>query len=212
MNYLELSQVLLRLSQKAEKHYHELEGLALARASDSLAKAALRFQKKLEDFLGGRGPGIQELEELLVSPQARAHLKLPALNLICKELFGEKLSSEKMAAAKKEFFDRVKREQAGEKTVELLRDFFLKAAQRPALLKNESALQDEFLRLGGLSDEELAFEFSDRLKSVVLLKAMAKANAIPCSKDTPKEKLIEQITHYARRAHSNIRHRAGNPY
>ena len=64
MNYLELSQILLRLSQTAGQHHHELEGLALAKAADSLAKAALRFQKKLEDFLGGRGPGIQELEEL----------------------------------------------------------------------------------------------------------------------------------------------------
>jgi hypothetical protein len=208
MNYSELSQVLLRLSLTTEQHHHELEGLTLAKAADSLAKAALRFQKKLEDFLGGRGPGIQELEELLASPQSRAHLKLPALNLIYKDLFGDKLTSEKPAAAKKEFFDRVKREQAGEKSVELLRGFFLKAAQRPALLKNEATLQEEFLRLGGLSDEELAFEFSDRLKSVGLLKALARANAIPFSKDTSKEKLIEQITHYARRAYGNIRHRA----
>jgi hypothetical protein len=208
MNYLELSQVLLQLSQRAGQHHHELEGLALAKAADSLAKAASRFQKKLEDLLGGRGPGIKELEELLVSPQARAHLKLPALNLIYLDLFGDRLTSEKPAAAKKELFDRVKREQVGEKSIELLRVFFLKAAQRPVLSKNEAVLQDEFLRLGGLSDEELAFEFSDRLKSIGLLKAIAKANAIPCSKDSSKEKLVEQITHYARRAYGNIRHRA----
>jgi hypothetical protein len=208
MNYLELSQVLLRLSQTTEKHHHELEGLTLAKAADSLAKAALRFQKKLEYFLGGRGPGIQELEELLVSPQARAHLKLPALNLIYKDLFGDKLTTEKPAAAKKEFFERIKKEQAGEKSVELLRGFFLKAAQRPVLSKNEADLQNEFLRLGGLSDEELAFEFSDRLKSIGMLKALTKANAIPFSKDTSKERLIELITHYARRAYGNIRHRA----
>jgi hypothetical protein len=208
MNYLELSQVLLRLSQTIEQHHQEIEGLALAKAADSLAKAALRFQKRMEDFLGGRGPGIQELEELLVSPQARTHLKLPALNLIYLDLFGDRLTSEKPAAAKKEFFERVKKERTGEKSVELLRSFFLKAAQRPALLKNEAALQDEFLRLGGLSDEELAFEFSDRLKSTGLLKAIAKANAIPFSKDASKEKLIEQIIHYARRAYGNIRHRA----
>ncbi|MBI4768267.1 MAG: hypothetical protein HY787_27330 [Deltaproteobacteria bacterium] len=208
MNYSELSQVLLRLSQTTGQHHHELEGLTLAKAADSLVKATLRFQKKLEDFLGGRGPGIQELEELLVSPQARAHLKLPALNLIHKDLFGDKLTSEKPAAAKKEFINRAKKEQAGEKSVELLRLFFLKAAQRPPLSKNEAALQEEFLRLGGLSDEELAFEFSDRLKSVGLLKALARANAIPFSKEISKEKLIEQITHYARRAYGNIRHRA----
>lgn len=208
MNYSELSQILLQLSQTTGKHQQELEGLALAKTADSLAKAAFRFQKKLGDFLGGRGPGIHELEELLVSPQARAHLKLPALNLIHKDLFGNKLTAEKMAAAKKEFFERVKREQAGEKSVELLHVFFLKAAQRPPLSKNEAVLQDEFLRLGGLSEEELAFEFSDRLKSIGLLKALAKANAIPFSKEISKDKLIDQITHYARRAYGNIRHRA----
>jgi hypothetical protein len=208
MNYVELSLLLLRLSQETTQHHHELEGLTLARAAESLEKAALRYQKRLEDFVGGRGPGIRELEELLASPQAKGHLKPPALNLLSKEIFGEKITSEKMAAAKKEFFDRVKRERAGEKAVEILRRFFLKAAQRPAPSKDEAALQNEFLRLGGLADEELDFEFSDRLKSVGLIKALAKANAIPFSKETSKEKLIELITHYARRAHANIRHRA----
>jgi hypothetical protein len=208
MNYVELSLLLLRLSQETTRHHHELEGLPLARAAESLEKAALRYQKRLEDFVGGRGPGIRELEELLASPQARGHLKLPALNLLAMEIFGEKLNSEKMAGARREFFEKIKRERAGEKAVEVLRHFFLKAAQRPAPSKDEGALQNEFLRLGGLSDEELAFEFSDRLKSAALLKALARANAIPFSKETSKEKLIERITHYARRAHANIRHRA----
>ena len=56
--------------------------------------------------------------------------------------------------------------------------------------------------------EELEFEFSGRLKSIALLKALAKANAIPFSRETSKNRLIELITHYARRAHANVRHRA----
>ena len=208
MNYLELSLLLQRLGQKTNRHHNELEGLALAKSAETLVKASVRFQGKLEDFLGGRGPGIRELEELLGSPQAKAHLKLPALNLLNKELFGERLSSEKMAGAKKEFIEKVKKEREGEKTVALLRNFFLKAAQRPAPSKDEAALQNEFLRLGGLSDDELAFEFSSRFKSISLLKALAKANAVPYSKETPKEKLIQSITHYARRAYGNIRHRS----
>jgi hypothetical protein len=36
----------------------------------------------------------------------------------------------------------------------------------------------------------------------------ALAKTIPFNKETSKEKLIERITHYARRAHANIRHRA----
>jgi len=36
--------------------------------------------------------------------------------------------------------------------------------------------------------------------------ALAKTKAIPFNKEPSKEKLIERITHYARRAHANIRH------
>jgi hypothetical protein len=140
MNYVELSLLLLRLSQETTQHHHELEGPALAKAAEALEKASLRFQRKLEDFVGGRGPGIRELEELLSSPQAKGHLKLPALNLLSREVFGESLASERIAAAKKEFFERVKRERAGEKTVQVLRRFFLKAAQRPAPSKDEATL------------------------------------------------------------------------
>jgi len=208
MNYLELADLLDTLARKTARHQQQLEGLPLAKAADTLAKAAERYGKKLEDFLGGRGPGIQELEELLKSPQARGHLKLPALKLLFKELFQELPSADKPAGARKELFERVKREQGGEKTLEILKRFFLQAAQRPAPAKDEISLQNEFLRLGSLSDEELEFEFSGRLKSIALLKALAKANAIPFSRETSKNRLIEMITHYARRAHANVRHRA----
>jgi len=208
MTYLELADLLNALGLKTARHHQQLEGLPLAKAADNLARAAERYEKKLEDFLGGRGPGIQELEELLKSPQARGHLKLPALKILFKELFRELPATDKPVGARKEFFERVKREQAGEKTLEALKRFFLQAAQRPAPAKDETSLQNEFLRLGSLSDEELEFEFSGRLKSIALLKALAKANAIPFSRETSKNRLIELITHYARRAHANVRHRA----
>jgi hypothetical protein len=208
MNYLELADLLNTVGRKTARHHEQLEGLPLAKAADNLVRAAEKYEKKLEDFLGGRGPGIQELEELLKSPQARGHLKLPALRLLFKELFQELPVADKLAEARKQFFERVKREQAGEKTLETLKRFFLQAAQRPAPAKDETSLQNEFLRLGSLSDEELEFEFSGRLKSIALLKALAKANAIPFSRETSKNRLIELITHYARRAHANVRHRA----
>jgi hypothetical protein len=207
MSYRELSTQLLALGQKTADHHQELEGQPLAKAAEALEKALVRFGKKLEEFLGGHGPGIRELEELLKSPQAKAHLNLPALNLLAKDLFTRPLSAEKAAAAKKEFLEQVKKERAGEQAVEKLKTFFYKAAERPAPAKDEASLQNELLYLGGLSDDELAFEFSGRMKSLPLLKALAKANAIPFSRETGKEKLIELITHYARRAHSNIRHR-----
>jgi len=208
MNYLELAGLVQSIGTKTAQHHQKLEGLALAKAAETLGKALLRFGKKLDEFLGSRGPGIQELEELLKSPQAKAHLNLPALNLLGKGVFDHPLAADKAAAAKKEFFEQVKKDQAGEKAVQVLKQFFYKAAQRPVPTKDEVGLQNELLHLGGLSDEELAFEFSGRLKSISLLKALAKANAIPFGRETGKERLIELITHYARRAHANIRHRA----
>jgi hypothetical protein len=207
MSYFDLSTQLLSLGHKTAEHHEKLEGLPLAKAAEALEKALVRFSKRLEEFLGNRGPGIQELEELLKSPQAKAHLTLPALNLIAKGLFPQPLNAEKIAAARKEFMDRVKKERVGENAVQKLKQFFYKAAERPVPSKDEISLQKELLHLGGLSDDELAFEFSGRLKSIPILKALAKANAIPFGREIGKEKLIELITHYARRAHSNIRHR-----
>lgn len=208
MNYLELAERLETLGRKTALHQHQLEGPPLARAADTLARAAEKYEKKLGDYLGGRGPGIRELEELLKSPQSRGHLKLPALKLLFKELFRELPTTDKPAGARKEFFERVKREQAGEQALEALKRFLLQAAQRPAPAKDELSLQNEFLHLGSLSDEALEVEFSGRLRSLALLKALARANAIPFSGETSRDRLLERITHYARRAHGNIRHRA----
>jgi hypothetical protein len=207
MSYQELANQLTTLGKKVDDNQQKLEGIPLAKAAESLVKAAARFEKKLNDFLGGRGPGIQELEELLKSPQAKAHLPLPVLNLISKDLFGERLKAERLPAAKKEFLELVKREQVGEKTVALLREFFFKAAQMPPPPTDKEAMQRELLRLGGLSDDELNLEFSHRLKSVPILKRLAQANSLPVSRTAKKMELIEVITHYARRAYINIAHR-----
>jgi hypothetical protein len=98
MSYQELANQLTTLGKKVDDNQQKLEGIPLAKAAESLVKAAARFEKKLNDFLGGRGPGIQELEELLKSPQAKAHLPLPVLNLISKDLFGERLKAERLPA------------------------------------------------------------------------------------------------------------------
>jgi hypothetical protein len=207
MSYDELAKQLGILEKKVAENHEKLEGILLAKAAESLAKAAFRFEKKLDDFLGGRGPGIQELEELLKSPQAKAHLPLPGLNLISKDLFGDRLRSERLPAAKKEFIEKIKKEQAGERAVALLREFFFKAAQTPPPPPDKEAMQQELLRLGGLSEDEMNLEFSHRLKSIAVLKRLAQANSLPVSRSAKKAELIEVITHYARRAYGNIAHR-----
>jgi hypothetical protein len=207
MSYQELAGHLHSVGSKVANHHEKMEGIPLAKAAQSLQNAILRFEKKLDDFLEGRGPGIRELEELLKSPQAKAHLPLPGLNIISQSLLGEKLKADKLAAAKKEFFERVKKEGVGERGVTVLKDFFFKAAQMPPPGEDKVSLQNELLRLGSLSEEELEFEFSHRLKSPSILKGLARANSLPISRNPKKAELIETITHYARRAHANIAHR-----
>jgi hypothetical protein len=208
MSYKELADHLQTLGSKVDKHREKLEGIPLARAAESLEKAVLRFEKRLDDFLGGRGPGIRELEELLKSPQAKAHLPLPGLNIISQKIFGEVLKADKPAVAKREFFERVKKEQAGEKAVAVLKEFFFKAAQMPPPPEDKVSMQNELLRLGSLPDEELQYEFSHRLKSAALLKKLANANSLPVSRNAKRVELVERITHYARRAYANIAHKA----
>lgn len=207
MSYQDLANQMGMLGRKVAENQEKLEGIPLAKAAESLVKAASRFEKRLDDFLGGRGPGIQELEELLKSPQAKAHLPLPGLNLISKDLFSLRLKAERLPAAKKEFMELVKKEQVGEKAVALLREFFFKAAETPPPPADKEAMQQELLRLGGLSDDELNLEFSHRLKSVAVLKRLAQANSLPVSRSAKKAELIEVITHYGRRAYTNIAHR-----
>jgi len=208
MSYKELAQHLQSLGSKVVNHHEKLEGISLAKAAESLEKAIFRFEKRLDDFLGGRGPGIRDLEELLKSPQAKAHLPLPGLNIISQKIFGEVLKADKPAAAKKEFFERVKKEQVGEKAVAVIKEFFFKAAQMPPPPEDKVSMQNELLRLGGLPDEELQYEFSHRLKSVAFLKKLANANSLPVSRNAKRSELVEKITHYARRAYDNIAHRA----
>lgn len=115
MSYKELAEHLPSLGGKVAEHHEKMEGIPLAKAAQGLQNSVLRFEKKLDDFLEGRGPGIRGLEEMLKSPQAKAHLPLPGLNIISQSLFGEKLKSDKPAEGKRELFERVKKEQAGEK-------------------------------------------------------------------------------------------------
>jgi hypothetical protein len=89
-----------------------------------------------------------------------------------------------------------------------LKDFFVQAAQIVPPPEDKVSLQNELLRLGSLPEEELKFEFSHRLKSLSILKNLAKANSLPISRSPKKADLIDVITHYARRAHANIAHRA----
>jgi hypothetical protein len=205
MSYLDLAQQLRQLSGKIDKNASRFEGATLAKAATSLTKSIATFEKKLDAFLGGAGPGIRELQELLKSPAATKHLKLPAISLLHRKLFGHSQSAETPAAAKKAFLLAAMGKEMGEETLSELREFLYRAAQIAPPAKDKESLQKEFLRLGGLPDDELIWELDSRFKNITLLKALAKANAVEVTKEVKRERLINSIIHYARRARANIR-------
>ncbi len=54
MSYKELAEHLRSLGSEVVDYHGHLEGISLAKAAESLEKAAMRFEKRLDDFLGGR--------------------------------------------------------------------------------------------------------------------------------------------------------------
>lgn len=205
MSYLDLANQLKQIALKLEKNSSQIEGAALAKAATALSKSIISFEKKLDAFLGGSGPGIRELQELLKSPGATKHLKLPALSHLYRNIFGHSLTAATPAAGKKLFLQVAVEKQIGEKALAELKLYLSEAAQVASPPKDKESLQKEFLRLGGLPDDELILELDRRYKTAPLLKALAQANAIEAKKGAKRERLIETIIHYARRAHANIR-------
>jgi hypothetical protein len=204
MSYVELSDRLRLLSETLRQQGEKLEGTALAKATGTFTRSLGSFEKKLHDFLGGQGPGLRELQDLLKAPQAKKHLSLPALKIVFRELLAKPLREETPAKAKAALLQEIKEQQKGEKAVAYLKEFFFRAAASAPVGEDKEALQKEFLRLGSLGDEELAYELEHRFKTIGALKKLAKANAVTFTAKTPKARLIESIVHYAQRAHRNV--------
>ena len=206
MSYLELANLLDSLAKTLAHNHENLAGEPLAKAASGLQKSAAKFETILNDFLSGSDPSVRELEGLLKTPAKL--LPLNGLNMAFRGVFGSPLTANKLPAARREFLARVKKEHAAEKAVNSLKQLLSRASEASALPTDKVGLQNELLRLGGLSDEELKWEFDKRLNTVAALKAIAEANSLPVPKRAAKRALIEVITHYARRAHANVAHRA----
>ncbi|SDT96754.1 hypothetical protein SAMN05444156_1134 [Verrucomicrobium sp. GAS474] len=204
MSYSELSERLSALAITVREHQNRLEGKPLATSARKLNTALANFEKVLHDFFDGNGPGIRELTDLLKSPQARNHLKGPGLKIAFRDLLDKPLPEGTPARAKAIFLEKIAKKEKGEEAVAYLREFFLKAAAPASIPKEKEALQKEFVRLGGLDDTDLELEFEKRWKKLTDLKKLATANGITITAKTSKERLIDHIVHYARRAHSNV--------
>jgi len=204
MTYGELSTRLEAVAANLHKHERTLEGQALSKATTTFAKALGSYEKKLADFLQGTAPGAREFEDLIKSPQAKKHLTLPALKVAFRQILGQALHEETAAKAKASLVKQVRAEGDFESAVVYLKEFFFRAASPLKVGEDKESLQAEFLRLGGLPDDELEFQLQHRFKTVGALKKLAKANAVNFTATTSKPKLIETIVHYARRAHQNV--------
>jgi len=205
MSYVDLANLLDTLAKTLANKHEQLDGVPLAKAASGLQKSAAKFETTLNDFLSGADPSVRELEAMLKTPAKL--LPLHGLNIAFRDVFGSPLTANKLPAARREFLARVKKERAAEKALNSLKELLLKASGAAALPTDKVGLQNELLRLGGLSDEQLKWEFDKRLNTVAALKTIAEANSLPVSKSATKGTLIETITHYARRAHANVAHR-----
>jgi hypothetical protein len=205
MSYLILAEQLQTVASKLRTKANQLEGKALATAASTLGKALLTFEKKLDDSLGGLGPGIQDCAELLKSPAAKA-LKLPDWLKLSAAILGSTPTQETAAKVKSHLLKEVTRLDKGELAREKLQVAYRLAAMPPTPVpKEKAALQSEFLRLGSLEEEAMIAELETRYKKITDLKALATHNAIVVTKTTKKERLITEIVRYARQAAQNVR-------
>jgi hypothetical protein len=205
MSYLTLADQLQTVAAKLRPQAHQLEGKGLATAASTLATAVLSFEKKLDDCLGGLGPGIQDCVELLKSPAGKA-LKLPDWIKLSHAILSSPATQETVAKVKAHLLKEITRLGKGELAREKLQAAYRQAAiPLTPVPKEKAALQAEFLRLGSLEDEAMLTELETRYKKLTDLKALAAHNAIVVSKATKKERLIAEIARYARQAAQNVR-------
>jgi len=204
MRYEDLGQQTEHLAAALRNHGSRLQGETIAKAATTFEKALTSFRKKLEAHLAGMAPGLQELQELLKSPQAKA-LKGAALSKVARSVLGRGLVGETPAKQKADLLKGVKDRGKGPEAVMAVRQIFREqAAVRPAPASEEE-LRSELHRLGGLSDEDLSIELETRYKTLTILKKLAKANAIPAPQGVTAVILRRRVIEAARRMYTNVR-------
>jgi hypothetical protein len=202
MNYSDLAQKLLDLAQRLEKHSAKIEGDAVARPARKISYEADRLEAALEGFLASRKSGELILETLLRSPAAKKHLSVDVLRKILREVTNKRLKSEDLAAAKREFIEVVHSQERAEQATKALRKFFEHSAHVESGGKEKAALQQEFILLGSLIDEEFTKEIAKRTFGE--LRRLAATNGIRFTDKTTKPRLILLVRRYSQRAALNI--------
>ncbi len=202
MNYSELSEKLSQVAARVAKQASKIEGNDLARSARRLEREADRFAEALDSFLSSRKSGELMLETLLRSPSAKRHLTLDLLSRMLREIAGKRMKADDLSAAKREFVEVVHRENCAERSTKRLREQLADASRVASGGKHKIGLQQEFIRLGRLADDEFAGEIGRRTFGE--LRRLAEANGLRFTDKTSKQRLILMIRRYGQRAALNI--------
>lgn len=205
MSYTTLAQRLNALAGLLETHASRLEGAAMAKAATSFSKALATFEKRVEANARGNDPDIEDIKRLSSGP-AKKLLKPAVWQKLLRETFSRRIGEGTSAQLSKEFI-RLASESGRAADARAALDRTIRELSVPVLAipKEKALLQAEFLRIGGLTEEEALVEFSTRWKKLTDLKNLAKHNAIVLPNEVKRDRIEREILHYARRAHSNVR-------
>jgi len=202
MNYTDLATHLLDLGERLQKHTRKIEGDKVGRSAKKLAQAVERFEDTLESFLASRKSGELLLETMLRSPSAKRHLTVDLLKRGLREVAGKRLQADELSAARKEFVEVLHANEKGSQGGKFLKTAFEEAARVEPGGKDKASLQREFVRLGGLSDEEYEKEIGKRTFGE--LRRLASTNGIKFTDKTSKQRLMALIRRFSIRAAVNI--------
>ena len=206
MSYDTLAKKLKGLAVKLEKHAADLGGTELTKAVVTFEGQLNKFEPKIDDAIAGLGPGMRELKGLLDGPDKKL-LTEAGLKVSFKQVLGIKAPDKKGAGLRKELLKKTGELNRGQKVLEQLREIINKArAPKVPIQKDAEKLRLEINRLGGLDDEQLAYELESRYARLADLKNLAKANGIIFDGKTPKGQLLKAVIERARRIHG---HRIG---
>jgi hypothetical protein len=201
MNYLDLSTRLSQLAEKLSKQVTKIEGNDVAKSAMKLAAELDRFDGVLDSYLASRKSGEFFLETLLRSPSAKRHLSLDLLRKGLREICGKRLKAEEFGLGKSEFVETIHAQDKSSAAAKFLKHAFAEAASVVSGGKDKAALQQEFIQLGRLNEEEFAKVIAKRTFGE--LRRLAGNNAVRFTDKTTKPRLIQVIRRFSVRAAIN---------
>jgi hypothetical protein len=189
------------LAEKLNKQATKIDGDGVAKSAMKLMAELDRFDAVLDSYVASRKSGEFLLETLLRSPSAKRHLSLDLLKKGLREVCGKRLKAEEFGPAKSEFVETIHAQDKSSAAAKFLKHEFAEAVSVASGGKDKAALQQEFIQLGRLNDEEFAKVIAKRTFGE--LRRLAGNNAVRFTDKTTKPRLIQVIRRFSVRAAIN---------